>query len=86
MKTYEATYTDKNGKVVSQAKFEAKNLKEARSKAQFHKTHASAIQQAGRVKTFVGCRADLLKKLDKTLYEVDALKKVYEEYKEEFHL
>jgi hypothetical protein len=37
MKTYEATYTDQNGKIVSETTFEAQNLKEAKKKANFTK-------------------------------------------------
>lgn len=52
MKMYNATYSA-NGIFVSVAQFNANNLKEAKSFAQFHKKMTPEIRRAGNVKTEV---------------------------------
>lgn len=52
MKTYYASYQTKETEI-SNAVFEAKNLSEAKSKAQFHKRMTPEINQVKNVRTFV---------------------------------
>jgi hypothetical protein len=73
MKTYEANYIDQNGKIVSETTIEAQNLKEANKIAQIHKRNTLEIQNAGRVKTFVGLRAHVMKELKNLIQEIDEL-------------
>lgn len=83
MKTYEAIYTDQNGKIVSKTTFEAQNLKEANKMAQLHKRNTPEIQKAGRVSTFVGSRENVLKNVKRLLKELDNGQKEYESYKKQ---
>ena len=52
MKTYIATYENKDG-VISNAIFNANNIKEAKSAALFHKRHTPEIVKSKGVKTTV---------------------------------
>jgi hypothetical protein len=80
MKTYDVEYIDQNRKIVGRAKFEAKNLKEARKLAQLHKKQSLEIKQAGRVKTSIYCLADVEKKLEKVIRATDEAIKEYDEW------
>jgi len=83
MKTYEAIYTDQNGKIVCKTTFEAQNQKEANKMAQLHKRNTSVIQKAGRVSTFVGSVENVKKRIKRLLKELDNAKTEYEEYKKQ---
>ena len=52
-RNYAATYTKGFSEVVSEAVFEAENLKEAKRLANFHKRHNHDIKRHGNVRTYV---------------------------------
>lgn len=79
MKTYQAEYYDKTGKMISRVSFEANNQKEAWAMAQRYKKETPEILQAGRVRTSIGCISGLLKKLEDAISEADELQKEYKE-------
>jgi hypothetical protein len=81
MKTYQAEYYDKTGKLIYEASFEANNQKEAWAMAQVHKRQTPEIQKAGRVRTVVASLVNLLKQAEKTLKDIDKAQKEYDEYR-----
>lgn len=86
MKTYEATYTDQNGKIVCKTTFEAQNMKEANKMAQLHKLNSPEIQKAGRVSTFVGSIENVKKSIIRLLKNMDNAQKEYDENKKQAHI
>jgi len=73
MKTYQVNYTDHRMEIVYETSFEAKNLKEAKKMAQSHKKNTPEIQKAGRVRTSVGLKAEVLRELKNLIQEIDNL-------------